>query len=45
MIAGTGIVTAGVGLVVLLVSGKPSTATAGVSLWTSGPTAGAQIRF
>ena len=45
VIAGTGVATAGVGLVILLTSGRPRTATAGVGLWTSGATAGVEARF
>jgi hypothetical protein len=47
VIAGAGVATAGVGLVLLLTSGRsrPATATPGVGLWTSGATAGMEARF
>jgi hypothetical protein len=45
VIAGTGLATVGVGLVVLLASGRSRPATTGVGLWTSGATAGVEARF
>jgi hypothetical protein len=45
VIAGTGIAAAGVGLILLLTSGKPRPAPTRVGLWTSGTTAGIEARF
>jgi hypothetical protein len=45
VIAGTGLATVGVGLVVLLIRSRPRPATAGVGLWTSGATGGMEARF